>query len=80
VPWEILRHAAPCRNVPVTCTLSARFHLPPPTASGRILPPHPTPSQDPAPASNHRLTSARSASVIPVALFMGMSFCTTTCW
>jgi TetR/AcrR family acrAB operon transcriptional repressor len=32
------------------------------------------------PASNQRPISARSASVICVALFMGMSFCTTTCW
>ncbi len=33
-----------------------------------------------APASNQRPISARSASVIWVALFMGMSFCTTACW
>ena len=33
-----------------------------------------------APASNHFPISARSASVMPVALFMGMSFCTTACW
>ena len=33
-----------------------------------------------APASNHYTISERSASVIPVALFMGMSFCTTACW
>ena len=33
-----------------------------------------------APASNQRPMSARSASVICVELFMGISFCTTTCW
>jgi hypothetical protein len=33
-----------------------------------------------APASNHCLITRRSASVMPVALFMGMIFVTTTCW
>jgi hypothetical protein len=33
-----------------------------------------------APASNQRLISARSSSVIWVALFSGMSLSTTTCW
>ena len=33
-----------------------------------------------APAWNHCPTTARSASVIPVALFSGMSFITTACW
>jgi hypothetical protein len=33
-----------------------------------------------APASYQRLISARSASVIWVALFSGMSLSTTTCW
>jgi hypothetical protein len=33
-----------------------------------------------APLSNQRFTSARSASVIWVALFIGISFSTTTCW
>ena len=33
-----------------------------------------------APASNHCLISCRSASVMPVALFMGINLVTTTCW
>ncbi len=33
-----------------------------------------------APASNQRLISARSSSVICVALFSGISFSTTACW
>ena len=33
-----------------------------------------------APASNHLPISARSASVMPVALFIGMILVTTTCW
>jgi C-terminal processing protease CtpA/Prc len=33
-----------------------------------------------APASNQRPISARSASVMPVALFIGMSLSTTACW
>ena len=33
-----------------------------------------------APASNHCLTSRRSASLMPVALFIGISFKTTACW
>jgi len=33
-----------------------------------------------APAWNHCAISARSASVMPVALFIGISRVTTTCW
>ena len=33
-----------------------------------------------APARNHLPISARSASVMPVALFIGMIFVTTACW
>ena len=33
-----------------------------------------------APASNQRLITARSASVMPVALFIGINRVTTTCW
>ncbi len=33
-----------------------------------------------APLSNHCRTSARSASSMPVALFIGMILLTTTCW
>ena len=33
-----------------------------------------------APLSNQRFSSARSSSVIPVALFSGISFSTTACW
>ena len=32
---EIVHLAAPCLNVPVTFTLSVRFHLPPQIALGR---------------------------------------------
>jgi hypothetical protein len=33
-----------------------------------------------APVSNHCLITLRSASVMPVALFMGMTLVTTACW
>lgn len=33
-----------------------------------------------APARNHCPISARSASVMPVALFIGMTLVTTACW
>ena len=33
-----------------------------------------------APALNHAATSARSSSVMPVALFMGICRVTTVCW
>lgn len=33
-----------------------------------------------APPSNHALITARSASVMPVALFNGMVLVTTACW